>query len=648
VRNRILTLSLFLAATGFGQVLSNSSLTGKYFVRHVQFTTDANNNATDTRSIFGTITFDGAGNYVIAGNQVIGTNSGTVFNANGTYAMTPSGIVTLVNPQNAGLTINARFGTEAVVGSSTDAGSGIFDMFMAIPAPSSNASNLTLGSSFHMADWELTVAQTQQVRVSGMSATLDGAGNIQTFRPLGHLAAGGGNTLAGQEFTGTYTVTSNGTGIMAFTAVAGTIDPIGPLLQPNSRNLYVSATGNVFFAVLPGSHDILIGIRNATTSSNVSFAGRYWLDGLAVNSGASSDDFVAAGSVVTSANTILYSSRYHQVPPIAADAPSLLNETQSETYAFLLNGLGMGCGCGIGADENVVVTGTTFLMSGNNGTLLALSPSVDVNGTTDADTSTYLIMFGQQIPNLTGPLSGIFLNPQGIVNAATYAPVGDYVSPGEFIEMFGAGFVASGTATASSLPFQNTLDGVSVTINGVSAPMYYVSPGEVICIVPYELTGTTATIVVFNGAARSNSVTVGAAPSSPGVFSANDSGYGDGAITHVNNSSVNTNNPAAPLETVQMYVSGLGALSTPVTDGNGAVGIDDAVIKPLVYVNGVKADVGYWGLTVDAGLYQINFTVPAGTPNGEQTVGIFMLNGATGAYTQTITIAIQAVSEAGL
>jgi uncharacterized protein (TIGR03437 family) len=312
-----------------------------------------------------------------------------------------------------------------------------------------------------------------------------------------------------------------------------------------------------------------------------------------------------------------------------------------------LNGLGMGCGCGIGTDENVAVSGTTFLMSGNNGTLLALTPSVDVNGTTNADTTTYLIMFGQQIPNLTGP--GIFLNPQGIVNAATYAPVGDSVSPGEFIQMYGSGFVASGSMTASTLPFPQTLDGVNVTINGVAAPMYYVSPGEIICIVPYELTGTTATIVVFNGPAQSNSVTVGAAPSSPGVFSANDSGYGDGAITHVNNTSVNTNNPAQPLETVQMYVSGLGVLSTPVTDGNGAVGIDDAVTKPLVYVNGVKADVGYWGLTVDAGLYQINFTVPAGTPTGEQTVGIFMLNGATGAYTQSITIAVQApVSEAGL
>ena len=98
MKTRILTLSLLLstmAATGFGQVLSNSSLTGKYFVRHVEFTTDANNNATDARSIFGTITFNGAGNYALAGNQVIGTAPPSAFSVNGSYTMSPAGVQSL-------------------------------------------------------------------------------------------------------------------------------------------------------------------------------------------------------------------------------------------------------------------------------------------------------------------------------------------------------------------------------------------------------------------------------------------------------------------------------------------------------------------------------------------------------------------------
>jgi uncharacterized protein (TIGR03437 family) len=164
----------------------------------------------------------------------------------------------------------------------------------------------------------------------------------------------------------------------------------------------------------------------------------------------------------------------------------------------------------------------------------------------------------------------------------------------------------------------------------------------VICVVPYELTGTTATVVVTSGQTQSNSVTVAAAPASPGVISANDSGFGDGAITHANNTSVNSANPAEPGETVQMYVVGLGGLTTGVTDGSGAVGIDDATIQPLVLVNGVQAQVSYWGLTVDAGLYQINFAIPAGTLSGEQSVAVGSINGSFAEVTSTITVAVAA------
>src|SRR5215472_844926 len=60
------------AGTMCGQVFSNASLSSKYFVRHVQFTVDSNNHVTDSRSISGTITFDGGGNYAFSGTQVVG------------------------------------------------------------------------------------------------------------------------------------------------------------------------------------------------------------------------------------------------------------------------------------------------------------------------------------------------------------------------------------------------------------------------------------------------------------------------------------------------------------------------------------------------------------------------------------------------
>ncbi len=56
------------------QLLSNATLSGKYFVRHIEFTTNSANGITDARSIIGIITFDGAGHYSLTGQQTILTN----------------------------------------------------------------------------------------------------------------------------------------------------------------------------------------------------------------------------------------------------------------------------------------------------------------------------------------------------------------------------------------------------------------------------------------------------------------------------------------------------------------------------------------------------------------------------------------------
>jgi hypothetical protein len=112
---------------------TNASLTGKYFVRHVMFTTDAGNNVVTAGSLFGTMTFNGGGNYSFTEQKVVGTGTAASFSVSGTYSMTSAAMVTLTNPQNAALTVNARFGAEAVIGSSTEAGPNTFDMFVAIP-----------------------------------------------------------------------------------------------------------------------------------------------------------------------------------------------------------------------------------------------------------------------------------------------------------------------------------------------------------------------------------------------------------------------------------------------------------------------------------------------------------------------------------
>lgn len=642
IQKRVLqALTIFAAmlTPAWPQTLSNSTLTGKYFLRHIQYTSDNNGNVTDARSITGAITFSGTGTYAFSGQQVIGTGTAANFSMNGTYSMEGSGIVTLTNPQNSSFTINARYGTEAVIGSSLAPAGTMFDLFVAIPAPSASAtpppSNQSLTVNYHMADYELTGASLAQVRVSGMAAQFNGSGGIATFAPLGHGASlNSGAVINTQQYTGNYAVNSDGTGTIAFAPTGGTANAANALLAGATRNLYLSATGNMFLAATPGAHDILIGVQNAATSQ-ISLSGRYWVTSYGSNSNGP-NELLASGSVVASASTILATVATTSLAPLVPGLPNLVTETTTLNYAPVTKGLGAGCGCGIGSAGNVAAFDKNIILLGNDGTFVGVSPGEDANGNTYPQE--LQILAGIQIPNLSG--TGVWVNPQGVVGSATYSPVGDNISPGEFISIYGNG-LASSAVSATSLPFPKTLGGVSVSINGVNAPLYYVSPTAIICIVPYELTGNSATIIVTNNNTASNSVTVGALPFSPGVISANDYGFGDGVITHANGTLVNSASPAAVNETVVMYVLGLGGLSTAVADGAGATGIDNATAQPFVAIGGNLAQVGYWGLTVDAGLYQINFTIPPGTPSGEQSVAVLSANSTAAELNETVTIAIQ-------
>jgi uncharacterized protein (TIGR03437 family) len=344
-------------------------------------------------------------------------------------------------------------------------------------------------------------------------------------------------------------------------------------------------------------------------------------------------DAVVSASVAPS--TVIISERTNSLLPIAPGLPDLATETVNSPWGPVTSGYDGG-GFGVGSAGNVVGAFESFVLLGNDGTLVVFNPGIDPLG--NPHPNNYTIFVGEQIPTLTG--TGVWVNPQGIVSSATYAPIGDSISPGQFISIYGSGLAAA-AVTATTLPFPKSLGQLSVSINGTDAPLYYVSSGLIICIVPYELTGTSATIAVTNGTTESNTVTVGAAPFAPGILAANEYGYGDGSITHLNNTLVNAASPAAVGETVQMYGVGLGALTTPVTDGNGFIGVDNAVVRPLVFINNTPAAIVYWGITEDAGLYQLDVTIPPGTPSGEQYVAIVSSSGTTGVLTQTITVAVQ-------
>src|SRR5277367_1480693 len=70
--------------------------------------------------------------------------------------------------------------------------------------------------------------------------------------------------------------------------------------------------------------------------------------------------------------------------------------------------------------------------------------------------------------------------PAGVVSAASYAQP---ISPGSIAAIFGSN-LATAPLSALGSQLSTTLGGVSVTVNGVKAPLFFVSPGQINFQVP--------------------------------------------------------------------------------------------------------------------------------------------------------------------
>ena len=74
------------------------------------------------------------------------------------------------------------------------------------------------------------------------------------------------------------------------------------------------------------------------------------------------------------------------------------------------------------------------------------------------------------------------------------------------------------TNIGSTLPLPTVLDNVSVTVNGVAAPLYYISPTQLNVQIPYETpaSGKVTLSVGNNGQTASTMIQMSAA--APGIF----------------------------------------------------------------------------------------------------------------------------------
>src|SRR5579872_961840 len=167
----------------------------------------------------------------------------------------------------------------------------------------------------------------------------------------------------------------------------------------------------------------------------------------------------------------------------------------------------------------------------------------------------------------------------GIVNAASLAPAsgpGHAIAPGSIASLFGQNLAAT-TASASGFPLPTTLAGTSLTVNGVAAPLFFVSPDQINFQVPSATDSGTftaygrAVVIVTTAAGSSDPVIADSFMSALGLFTLNATGCGPGAILNVKpDGTVSVNSPAnsaSPGDYIEIFGTGFGAVRNAQPDG---------------------------------------------------------------------------------
>jgi uncharacterized protein (TIGR03437 family) len=232
------------------------------------------------------------------------------------------------------------------------------------------------------------------------------------------------------------------------------------------------------------------------------------------------------------------------------------------------------------------------------------------------------------------------------VNAASFSNFPQAAA--SIASVFGSNF-ASSLVLAGSLPLPTSLGGVSLQINGTPAPLFAVSPTQINFQIPWEVMGQAqASLTVTVNGVTSNAATVNLATYSPGLFSLNQQGTGQGAIliggTPMFAAPVGTfptSRPARQGEFVTIFCTGLGPVTNQPASGAAVPTVPQSLTTtlPTVTVGGMSASVSFSGLAPGfVGLYQVNIQVPQNAPIGDAVPVVLSIGGTT---SNNITMAVQ-------
>ena len=247
---------------------------------------------------------------------------------------------------------------------------------------------------------------------------------------------------------------------------------------------------------------------------------------------------------------------------------------------------------------------------------------------------------------------------QGILNAGSFTTP---VAPGSLLSIFGTN-LATSLVQASTIPLSSSLGGVTVqfTQSNITypAPLLFVYQGDPTNNVPAQINAQIPWELVPGGDPVNVTVTANGATSAPAIVPVGALGPGifasSGRAVAVNNADGTLVWPAGAVpgltthgaragDIIIIYATGLGAVDTPIADGQ-APAYSDNVLRnnttaPTVLVGNVQAQFIYSVLSPQfVGVNQLAIFIPSGAPIGDAIPLQLQEGGVTSPASTTISI----------
>jgi len=240
-------------------------------------------------------------------------------------------------------------------------------------------------------------------------------------------------------------------------------------------------------------------------------------------------------------------------------------------------------------------------------------------------------IFGTSLAAGLAPLATV---PMPTITSGGIVPVYSNVSTiqsGEWVSIYGSNLSGTGAPATWNGDFPLTLGSTSVTVNGKSAYLWYVSPTQINLQAPLD-TATGAVPVVVTTPSGSVTSTVTLAQFAPSfslldathvagiILRSDGSGaFGGGTydIVGPTGTSLGYKTVAAKAgDSVVLFAVGLGPTNPVVPPGATYSGAATTTTTVNLLINSMSVAPAFCGET-SAGLYQMNLTIPSGLGTGD-------------------------------